>query len=363
MVEGGPLKLPVIPPEGSAFALAQRNLDPIPERARERWAGAILDWRRPSDVPLPERLILELVNSCNLDCPMCRVGEYGVDLRRRMPFELFTIIASQLFPRVREVRLNGLGETTLLPDLDRYLDVLDRHGARIELITNGTGSVAIYRRLLAGGATVLISWDAARPEVFERVRRPARWAPLASTVEETARFAIELGRRDSLHLLYTLQPGTERELPGIVELAARWGIGSVVTNVAKLPARDWIERIEAAALVAFAEADRAATQLGVRLSLPDHLGARRIDLPAAMPSAASACDRPFKEAVIRWNGDVQVCNMFNPYAYGNLELGPFEQWWNGAFASAFRSQFRAEPGHPYCTGCYYLAGVYEKARG
>lgn len=357
------MKLPVIPPEGTAFALAQRNLDPIQEDARERWAGSILSFRRPSNVPLPERLIIELVNTCNLDCPMCRVGEFGVDLRRRMPFELFSRIAEQLFGRAREIRLNGLGETTLLPDLDRYLDVLDRHRVTIELITNGTGPAAIYRRLLSGGATLLVSWDAARPELFERVRRPARWATLAAAVEEMAHFAAERGRRDNLHLLYTLQPGTERELPGIVELAARWGIASVVTNVAKLPARDWLHRVEAAALASFTEADRAAAQLGVRLALPDHLGARRIELPSAMPSAASACDRPFKEAVIRWNGDVQVCNMFNPYVYGNLALGPFEQWWNGAFASAFREQFRSEPGHPYCNGCYYLAGVYERSRG
>lgn len=357
------MKLPVIPPEATAFALAQRNLDVLPADARGRWAGAILDWQRSSGAPPPERLIIELLNTCNLDCPMCRVGEHGVDLRRRMPFERFTRIADQLFHHVREVRLNGLGETTLLPDLDRYLDVMERHGLLVELITNGTGPLATYRRLLASGATVLVSWDAARPEVFERVRRPARWDTLTAAVEEMARVAIEVGRRDNLHLLYTLQPGTERELPGIVHMAARWGVTSVVTNVAKLSARDWIERVEGAALEAFAEADRSAAERGVRLSLPDHLGARRIDLPSAMSSAATGCDRPFREAVIRWNGDVQVCNMFNPYAYGNVDLGPFERWWNGAFAAAFRSQFRAKPGHPYCDGCYYLAGVYEKGCG
>ena len=356
------MRLPVIPPEGGAFALAQRNLDPLPDEARDRWAGAVMRGSPRGFVALPERLILELLNSCNLDCPMCRVGEFGIDLDRQMPFDLFCRIAEELFGHVREVRLNGLGETSLLPDLDRYLDVLERYGVRIELITNGTGKTAIYERLLATGATVLVSWDAARPEVFERVRRPARFAQLAQTMEDLGRAAARLGRTDALHLLYTLQPGTERELPGIVELAHRFGIRSVVTNVAKLPVKDWLRRIESVAFEAFAEADRMAPALGVKLSLPDHLGARRVELPSAMPSAARGCDRPFKEAVIRWNGDVQVCNMFNPWVYGNLHLGSFERAWMGSFAVAFRTQFRTEPGHPYCKDCYYLAGVYERNR-
>lgn len=357
------MRLPVIQPEGGAFALAQRNLDPLPDEARERWVSAIMQGAPRSSPALPGRLIIELLNSCNLDCPMCRVGEFGVDLERRMPFELFCRLAEELFDHVREVRLNGLGETTLLPDLDRYLDLLERYGVRLELITNGTGTLAIYERLVAGGATVLVSWDAARPEIFERVRRPARFAALAGSMAQLGRVASGLGRTDALHLLYTLQPGTERELPGIVAFAHELGIRSVVTNVAKLPVNDWLARIEAAALEAFAEADRTASRLGVRLSLPDHLGARRVDLPSAMPSAARGCDRPFKEAVIRWNGDVQVCNMFNPWVHGNLHLGSFERAWRGGFAHAFRTQFQVEPGHPYCNDCYYLSGVYERNGG
>jgi hypothetical protein len=161
------VKLPVIQPEGGAFALALRNLDPLPDEARERWASAIVHGAARSSSALPERLIVELLNSCNLDCPMCRVGEFGVDLDRRMPFELFCRLADQLFDHVREVRLNGLGETTLLPDLDRYLDVLEQHDVPIELITNGTGTLAIYERLVASGGT----WSSPA----RRVTRSLRW--------------------------------------------------------------------------------------------------------------------------------------------------------------------------------------------
>ncbi len=357
------MKLPVISPEGGAFALAQRNLDPLPDEVRDRWSTAIMRGAPKGSPPLPERLIIELLNSCNLDCPMCRVGEFGVNLERRMPFDLFCGIAEELFGHTREVRLNGLGETTLLPDFSRYLDVLERYPIRLELITNGTGALDIYERLVAGGATILVSWDAARPEVFERVRRPARFAQLSEAMDQLGKIAAKLGRPQALHLLYTLQPSTERELPGIVELAHRWGFPSVVTNVAKLSAKDWLGRIEMVVLEAFSDADRRASQLGVKLSLPDHVGSRRVELPSAMASAARGCDRPFKEAVIRWNGDIQVCNMFNPWVYGNLHTGSFERAWKGNFAHAFRTHFRNEPAHPYCKDCYYLAGIYERNHG
>jgi hypothetical protein len=189
------MRLPVVPPEGGAFALAQRNLDPLPDEVRDRWAGAVMRGSPRGSVALPERLIIELLNSCNLDCPMCRVGEFGVDLDRQMPFELFCRIAEELFGHVREVRLNGLGETTIVPDLDRYLDVLGRYPVRLELITDGTGKRAIYERLLATGAIVLVSWDAARPEVFERVRRPAHFAQLAQTMTDLGRAAAGLAAK------------------------------------------------------------------------------------------------------------------------------------------------------------------------
>ena len=61
---------------------------------------------------------------------------------------------------------------------------------------------------------------------------------------------------------------------------------------------------------------------------------------------------------MRWDLDVQVCNMFNPYAYGNLALHSVDRVWRGAFAQAFRANVNTSSRHPYCQGCAYIGEVY-----
>jgi radical SAM protein with 4Fe4S-binding SPASM domain len=356
-------KLPIVQADAHAFALAQRNFDALPPPSRERWTAVFVRTRPDSELVYPERLILELAHTCNLDCPMCRVGELGVDLARVMPLDLFQRLATEIFPHVSEVRLNGLGETTLIPQLGRYLDILERYDLSVEMITNATGPLATYERLLAHDTTLLLSWDAATPDIFERVRRPAKWDVMLRALHEIGRVASVLGRSARLHLLYTLQPGTAGELPGIVEIAHRAGVPSVLVNVAKLSSDAWIVKVKAEALASFEAAEAAALRLGVVLCLPDHLGDQVLRGASVMSTPRNSCDRPWKEVVVRWDGAVQVCNMFNPYTYGHLDIGSFEQAWRGSFASVFREMIHTDRAHPYCHNCYYMKDVHARIGG
>ncbi len=353
----------VLPPESHALILAQRNFDAMPKAERSHWSSRFQQVRRAEALPWPERVIIELANTCNLDCPMCRVGAYGVNLARIMPLESFKALAAQLFPRVREVRLNGLGESTLIPNFGEYLDVIREHPVQVELITNGTGPVLLYTRMVEEGATLLFSWDAAQPALFERLRRPARWGVLVSTLRAVADIARRQQREEQLFLLFTLQGANRAELPALVERAAEWGIPHLLVNVVKQRSDAWIQPHQEELLATFAEAEVRAQRLGVRLFLPDTLAGHRVPLASTSRTAGSGCDRPWKEVVIRWDLDVQVCNMFNPYTYGNLSLRPFEHIWHGAFAQVFRENINSLRCHPYCRGCYYLKDVSVRKQG
>lgn len=351
------------PPESHALVLAQRNFDTLPKAERTHWSSRFQAARSSESLPWPERVIIELANTCNLDCPMCRVGAQGVNLARIMPLKSFQELAAQLFPHVREVRLNGLGESTLIPDFGAYLDVIRDHSVQVELITNGTGAVPLYTRMVEEGATLLFSWDAAHPALFERLRRPARWDALVGTLRAVAEVARRLRREQQLFLLFTLQGANRAELPALVELAAAWGIPHLLVNVVKQRSDAWIQPHLEELLGVFADAEARAKRLGVRLFLPDTLAGQRVPLASTSRTAGSSCDRPWKEVVIRWNLDVQVCNMFNPYTYGNLSLRPFEHIWHGAFAQVFRENINTSRCHPYCKGCYYLKDVYVRKEG
>ncbi|MBK9032267.1 MAG: SPASM domain-containing protein [Myxococcales bacterium] len=291
---------------------------------------------------------------------MCRIGEFGVDQTRFMARRLFDRCVAELFPRVREVRLNGLGEATLVPFFDHCVDRVSDAGLRGELITNLTCGEATMRRLVSARFVVLISWDAATPALFERLRRPATWAEQRMRLETLSALAAGHGTADHLHLLFTLQRANVGELPGLVKLAADVGVPSVLVNVVKLQDERWVERAQPEIARAVDLARELAQTLGVALTLPDHIGGLSLCGPYVLPTSARGCDRPRKEVVVRWNGEITVCNMFNPYAYGHLERHGFERSWNGSLAAAFRRLVDGPDQHPYCDGCYYVHGVYER---
>jgi radical SAM protein with 4Fe4S-binding SPASM domain len=344
--------------------IIQRNAHPLAPQQRNTWMGEMTHpAHEAARCPWPERLVLELTNTCNLDCPMCRIGEFGVDPDRFMSKELFEEVERQLFPLVREVRLNGLGEATILPWFEECVARVAAAGLRGELITNLTCNETTIRALVEAGFVMLVSWDAATPALFENLRRPSRWAEQFEKLRFSSRLATAANRRDHLLLLFTLQRANFEELPGMVELAAELGVAQILVNVVKLRNEDWIDHHHASIVAAIDRARVRADKLDVKLTLPDHIAHHRLDGLGVLPTSARGCDRPEREVVVRWNGEITVCNMFNPYTYGHVQRHGFERAWRGSLAQAFRRLVNTDNKHPYCEGCYYVHEVYERSGG
>lgn len=357
--------LPMVAPANPAnlLEIVQRNGHVMPPERRDRWMSEMTRPIRTAErVPWPQRLILELANTCNLDCPMCRIGEFGVAPERFMAWDLFERVANGLFPHAREIRLNGLGEATLVPWFHNCLDRVAASGLHGELITNLTCNEDTIERLVAARFVVLVSWDAATPALFEKLRRPARWDTQLAKLHALAAASAAAGLREHIHILFTLQRGNIAELPEVVRLAATVGVPNVLVNVVKLQDDSWVSTVAPRMEAAIGDAQQLAPQCGIRLTLPDHVGPMLVRGVGVQSTSAACCDRPLREVVIRWNGEVTVCNMFNPYTYGHLARHDFERCWNGSLAQAFRRLVNGPMKHPYCEGCHYVHGVYEQPR-
>lgn len=358
------VQLPLHRPSASALELVDKNAVQITEDRRWRWKHEMTaPVASGTAYPLPGRAIVELVNTCNLDCPMCRVGRHGVNLDRIMSVELFERILAALMPSLREVRLNGLGEATLHPDFASFVRRIRAAGLVGELITNLTCDDETIRLLVDAEFTVLVSWDAATPRLFETLRRPASFAVTLASLRALGSAAAAAGRSDHLHLMMTLQRANFSELARVVELAAEAGVPHVVVNVIKLADESWIERHWDAIDGSIARARETAAALGIRLFVPDHLGRHALDVGASPTPSTRGCDRPWNEIVIRYNGEIGVCNMFNPYVYGNVNRHGVEGAWRGPLAHAFRKLVNTPDRHPYCEGCYYLEDLYSQRQG
>lgn len=351
--------------QGPSFLeLIQRNGHPLDACRRGRWMAEMSrPVRRRERLPLPRRLILELANTCSLDCPMCRVGRHGANPDRFMREELFESVASELFPHLAEVRLNGLGEATLVPWFARCVRRVAEAGLQGELITALTCDRATIDALLEARFVVLVSWDAAAPRLFEALRRPARFGVQSERLRYLGDRAAARGHEDDLHLLFTLQPANLAELPGVVDLAASASIPNVVVNVVKRRREGWLTQRRPGILETFRRAEAVARSAGVRLFLPDHLAGEAVAGPSVARCSSSGCDRPWREVVVRWNGEITACNMFNPFAYGHWERHGLQRAWNGPLAHAFRRLANTDHRHPYCDDCYYMEDVYARRAG
>jgi radical SAM protein with 4Fe4S-binding SPASM domain len=339
--------------EATAFALDRRNFDYLPDDLAVAWRASFLVARERTP-PGPRKLIVEILNSCNLDCPMCRVGQHGIDLQRRMSLADFANLIAEL-NTATTVRLNGLGESTLLPDFGDYVAALRARELSIELITNGSGAIEDYAAVALAGGHILVSWDAAEPRIFEQLRRPARWDAYRGRLSEIAFKTASTPGRCSI--IFTLQKANIGEFEGVVRLAGDLGLSSVQMNVAKSPTDHWLTANMAAVEADVEAARQSADRNGVAVFIPAELGGTVIK--GGETVAGSGCSAPWQEVVVRWNGDVQVCNMFNPYTYGNIHRRPFPEIWRSAFAEVFRSKVNSHERHPYCVGCVYMPGAYD----
>lgn len=358
------VQLPLHRPAANALELVERNASQIPPEQRWRWKHEMTSPAvGEAPCPLPQRAIVELVNTCNLDCPMCRVGRHGVNLERIMPTALFERILASLKPALREIRLNGLGEATLHPQFESCVRRIREAGLHGELITNLTCSASTIDLLVDAEFTILVSWDAATPRLFEVLRRPARFSETWASLQALGSAAAARRRSELLHLIFTLQRANFLELEGVVTLAAEAGIPSVVVNVIKLADEAWIERHRGAIEDSLGRARAVAILRGIRLFVPDHLGQRLLPGGVSPTPATQGCDRPWQEIVIRYNGEIGVCNMFNPYIYGHTSRSGISGAWNGPLAQAFRRLVNTPDRHPYCEGCYYLRDLYAQRQG
>jgi len=81
-----------------------------------------------------KRVYLEITNACNLNCPFC-TNLKGHDYLTLQEIDNYT---DQIKPYCNYLYLHILGEPTLHPYFDNILDLLDKKGFALQLVTNGT---------------------------------------------------------------------------------------------------------------------------------------------------------------------------------------------------------------------------------
>jgi len=305
----------------------------------------------------PLALFVELTQNCNLRCASCRSATaFRPDWN--MTDAIFDQIADELFGTALLVDLRGWGESTIVKGFPRAADRVLDSGARLRLVTNGQVNLPrVWDRMMATGSALVLSCDAASPELFSTLRTGGTLERLTTTATEAVALRERHGAHEDLLSLYVVvsRPNLG-ELAGIIELAARLAVRQVTFGPIQIGLdHPWNLRHDLDGVrQALDRATERAVQLDVHLQL-----ASSMDVALTLDDGlTSPCTHPWAYAYISHAGRVGFCDHLigmEKYTFGSLKDTTFEQIWNSpGFQDLRERHARQALGEQFsaCKWCY-----------
>ncbi len=270
---------------------------------------------------LPVTAIISSTSRCNLQCPMCprAITEFG---NADIDFELFRQIIDEGCRHFEFAVLQGAGEPLLNREIVRMVRYCKEHGIRAGFSTNATllRGDRIDELLQAGLDYIIMAFDGATPEVYERYRSGARF-------DETRHNILEFLRR-------------KRELRSPIHVTVQ--MVRLPENTAQIPQFRKMWRLPGVDQVRIKE---------------DEIGVENVCLPAT-PTAAQAktpCHYLWQGPIyIEETGNVfPCCHAWTGQPLGNVREEPLERIWNNARMRAMRTaHIRGDASaFPECVQC------------
>jgi len=139
---------------------------------------------------------IEITLRCNLACPMCE-NRLIKNPQGDMSFEQFKKIIDGM-PTLISINLTGIGESLLNTDVFKMIEYAKSKGIYVWFTTNGTLLVEkVNRRLIELGVDELvISFDAADPEIFKQIRLGATMENVTKNLREFVTLREKMGRKN-----------------------------------------------------------------------------------------------------------------------------------------------------------------------
>ncbi|RLG20315.1 hypothetical protein DRN67_00205 [Candidatus Micrarchaeota archaeon] len=322
--------------------------------------------RRPAHSPTGVMSAqIEITLRCNLACPMCE-NRLIKDPKNDMTLEQFRRVIDGM-PHLISINLTGIGESLLNKDVFRMIEYAKSRGIYVWFTTNGTLLVEkVNRRLIELGVDELvISFDAADPEVFKQIRLGATFEQVTGNLREFAELKRKMGKgKPKLSFGNTVVWDNLKEVPEIVEIAAGLGIDRVIVgaNLVLLDMPDAVinpktpkasvEEINAI----FDRAKEVGRERGVEVVIADYVS--KCEKPEMCD-----CEKPWTTCYITKDGSIFPCcevtqrriprERMLKMAMGNAIETPFYKVWNSKQYRELRDGITRDLSKRYwfCNGC------------
>lgn len=314
-------------------------------------------------------LLLDLNSNCNIHCIQCYRNAFSPDENGSMTREQLAILEREVFPYVDKLSLAQTAEVLLYPLLPEVLESARRSGVSFSCIqTNGTPLTPHKSKmLLDGGLSLLgISWDAATPETFEKIRAGAKWDVFVRNVENFIRLRdSHPGKKTWVSFNFAMMKQNMHEAVEFVGMAKKMGADSVtfVHLVVETPEmREWSLAYDPAESNRLSAAlRREAQRWNIPARIPSDLSEKVDRFEGPMfenPSYHGVCTAAEEHWLfVMANGDCFPCLNLQDCGYvGNVFEKPFKEIWYSRENQHFRRRAiedHVAEGCDHCKDCTF----------
>jgi len=347
---------------------------------RRKWHGGLNrislngEWTRCPGLPREVQLVP--TNACNLRCRACPKTHYPTDNRHLAP-EVYERVKSELFPSVRVLNMQGLGEPMLSPLFEQMVSDARDYGLKIKFVTNATKfTPRIMKDLVECGADVTVSLDGARPDTHEDARPGSDFNAIMESLDQLLELRREIDSNDfHLYINTVVTRRNVSELEQILEIGVKYDISSLnlinpgVGEREDDYARDVIVHFPDLLREKIGKMSPRATSTGIALFYPDFAapgkkeeGNHPPSLEKENPSLRGRlfpgkCPDPWRLTYIDVDGWVRPCCRAVWIGMGNILEKPFRQIWNDVHYRKLRETVNSNNPPDFCRSCTLFWGI------
>lgn len=220
----------------------------------------------------PRRIVLELTNSCNMECIMCgrlskKITESKLTINSLSKLEKFFNIAE-------EVTMMGWGEPTSHPEFHKIVRYLDTFDVKKYLCTNGINLPQIHKLIFDNKIDIIaVSVNGSKPETNDYWRKGSNFSNIVENLKMLSSYKIH-NKIDwpYLSFVFCAMKSNIHELPELVKLASDIGLNRVkvvyLTAFTKKMIEETLWNETNKVKYYFKQAGEIATQYNIELELP-----------------------------------------------------------------------------------------------
>jgi radical SAM protein with 4Fe4S-binding SPASM domain len=329
----------------------------------------------------PHEVQLVPTNACNIHCSQCPKTWYETD-NRHLDVNVYERVRDQLFPHIKILHLQGLGEPMISPLFSRIVEDAARHNVKVNFVTNASVlKQPMARRLAEIGAGVTISLDGGTAPTHERLRRGSNFERVMQVFQWLSDAGAEFaGSGFSLNVNTVVTTMNVHELDAILEICRKhrvghWalmnpGVGDRTDEFAQAAIGSHPEElgVRLPALLA------RAAEYGVYVSYPSFIQLGQasaepvpgevLPLPAGAPAFEpngrlfpGKCADPWQRVYIDVDGWIRPCCRALWIGMGNILEEDFLDIWNNEHFMRLRRTVNSNCPPSFCRDCPASYGI------